>query len=64
MTEYKNVMFYVLECFMFTEMIMVSLPLHRCGHGHVDERVVHHSDHRRRGQTDDLLEAPELRDCL
>lgn len=36
----------------------------RCCHSHVDEWSVQHGDHRRRGQTDDLLEAAELNNLL
>lgn len=39
-------------------------PFPRCCHSHVDEWSVQHSDHRRRGQADDLLEAAELKKCL
>jgi len=39
-------------------MKMTSLP--RCCHSHVDEWAVLHGDHRRGGQTDNPLEAPEL----
>ena len=41
--------------------VSVCVCVCSCCHSHVDERAVHHSDHRRRGQTDHLLEAPKLR---
>lgn len=42
----------------FERLIMVCWC--RCCYSHVDEWIVHHGDHRWRGQTDHLLEAPEL----
>lgn len=41
-------------------LILKLVSLCRCCHGHVDERYVQLGDHRLRGQTDHVLEAPEL----